>query len=112
MRLFFSLPTRHVLFCLFVALSVSTQSIAGSEPLPRLPPEPGGISWLTFSPDGKYLATKASDDKGEIKLWDLTNGKVVRTVVVRDPFITGFLFTPDGKELVCMGPRPLVAVVD
>ena len=61
------------------------------------------VSGLTFSFDGQYLASYNS--LGEILVWDINSGKVVKKVGEFKGFISSFnhqfiRFTPDGKNLV------------
>ncbi|MDZ8228113.1 MAG: WD40 repeat domain-containing protein, partial [Nostoc sp. ChiVER01] len=52
---------------------------------------------VSFSPDGKTLAS-GSDDK-TIKLWNLDTGKEIRTLTGHDNFVWSVSFSPDGKTL-------------
>jgi WD40 repeat protein len=53
---------------------------------------------LAFSPDGRYLATGARQDR-EVKIWDASTGKLRRTLKGHIDGITGFAFSPDSKRL-------------
>jgi WD40 repeat protein len=65
-------------------------------------------SCLTFSPDGKTLASRGYQS---IKLWDLTNGQV--SAALSDPrwastngeFVESVAFSPNGKKLVTLFAR-------
>ena len=56
----------------------------------------GMITAAAFQPDGKLLATGATD--GRIKLWNPGTGRLVLTLNGRGR-ITGLAFTPDGRRL-------------
>jgi WD40 repeat protein len=56
------------------------------------------IYGLSFSPDGKMLATSSYDKL--IKLWDVETGKEIRTLKDHIDAIYALAFTPDGKRLV------------
>ncbi len=55
------------------------------------------VFFVSFSPDGKTLAT-GSDDK-TIKLWNLESGKEVYTLEGHDHSVYSVSFSPDGKTL-------------
>jgi RNA polymerase sigma factor (sigma-70 family) len=52
---------------------------------------------IAFSPDGKLLASGASNDR--VHLWDATSGEVVRTLDVPNFGNPAVAFSPDGKML-------------
>jgi WD40 repeat protein len=55
------------------------------------------VNSISFSPDGKTLATGSSDKT--IKLWNLDTGKEIRTLQGHDSYINSVSFSPDGKTL-------------
>ena len=56
-----------------------------------------GVKSVTFSPDGKTLASGSSDQT--IKIWDLASGRELRTLVGPSSNVTSVAFSPDGKIL-------------
>ncbi|MCZ8026033.1 MAG: hypothetical protein O9332_11605, partial [Microcystis sp. LE19-10.1B] len=57
-----------------------------------------GVWSVSFSSDGKTLAT-GSEDK-TIKLWNVETGQEIRTLKGHDWFVNSVSFSPDGKTLV------------
>ena len=53
---------------------------------------------VTFSPDGKWIATGGWDQS--IRLWDRSTGKLVRTILGHRGFVRGLSFRPDSKQLI------------
>ncbi len=53
---------------------------------------------VTFSPDGKWIATGGWDQS--IRLWDRSTGKHVRTLLGHRGFVRGLAFRPDSKQLI------------
>jgi WD40 repeat protein len=56
---------------------------------------------MSFSPDGKTLATGSSDKT--IKLWKLETGKEIFTINGQKAFLHSINFSPDGKILASAG---------
>jgi WD40 repeat protein len=60
------------------------------------------VNAIAFSPDGKQLATGSGEPSrgGEIKLWDLATGQLVRDFPkVHSDAVLSLAFSPDGKLL-------------
>ena len=55
-----------------------------------------------LSSDGNILVT-ASMRGGNVSVWDVSNGQLLRTLAAHDVGISGVYFSPDGKWLVTMG---------
>src|SRR5207249_4443480 len=57
---------------------------------------------LTFSPDGKTLATGERDSSGGLRLWDIHSGRERWQTDSGDYRVTflGAAFTPDGREVI------------
>src|SRR5262249_28664330 len=57
---------------------------------------------LTFSLDGKRLATSGgSDQGGEVKMWDAQTGQELTTFKGHTGAVDSVVFSPDGKRLAC-----------
>lgn len=62
---------------------------------------------IVISPDGKMIAS--GDDRGNLKLWDLSTGNLVKTIVASTSAewdgnrIQAVVFSPDGKFIACSG---------
>jgi WD40 repeat protein len=57
----------------------------------------GSILSLAFNPDGTLLAT--SDPKGEIRLWQVSDGKQLMTYKGHTSWVRSVTFSPDGQTL-------------
>ena len=63
---------------------------------------------LSFSPDGKLVATAAR----EVKLWDVATGTEIATIQARNGQVTDLKFSPDGKTLATAGDDRYVRLWD
>jgi len=65
-------------------------------PLPHTPADyTGWVSSVSVTPDGRF-AISASGDK-TLKVWDIKNGEVIRTLEGHTSWITSVSVTPDGR---------------
>lgn len=70
----------------------------------------GGISDVSFSPDGKLLAT--SDTAGEVHLWQIANGQGVLAFQADLAWTWTVIFSPDGQLLATAGDDYVVRLWD
>jgi eukaryotic-like serine/threonine-protein kinase len=77
-------------------------------------PSPEGqsptVTRVVYSPDGRFLATACRD--GLVRLWDATNGDLVRILGRHEAGALGLVFHPDGSRLASSGLEGLVKVWD
>jgi serine/threonine protein kinase len=70
----------------------------------------GTVRSVTFSPDGKMIAS-GSDDK-TVKIWDAATGTILRSLRGHSGTVTSVFFSPDGKTLISSGKDKTVRVWD
>ncbi|MBN2309481.1 MAG: caspase family protein, partial [Candidatus Hydrogenedentes bacterium] len=61
----------------------------------------GAISALAMSPDGRYIATGGVE--GAIKVWEVSTGRLFRTLVGHHGMVRVLAFTADGASLFSSG---------
>jgi WD40 repeat protein len=73
------------------------------------------VNAVAFSPDGKQVATGSGEPSrgGELKLWDVTNGQLVRDFSkVHSDAVLSLEFSPDGKLLASGAADKMARVCD
>jgi WD40 repeat protein/uncharacterized caspase-like protein len=104
-------PRLKLTSCILLLLLTSAAAYAQKPELVEQTGHTNTVTSVAFSPDGKLLA--AADLENTVKLWDVSSGKVTRTLVKRagviepDGSINSLAFSPDGKTLVSAGYRSI-----
>jgi WD40 repeat protein len=65
---------------------------------------------VAFSPDGKRLASAGKDKS--VKVWDVTTGKLIRTMPGHTGEVWSVVFSPDGKQLATASENGEVKIWD
>jgi WD40 repeat protein len=68
--------------------------------------DPGALTCVAFSADGRTLATGGEQDQG-VKLWDVATGEEVRTLRGHSAGVSAVAFSPDGGRLVTAGDHEM-----
>lgn len=55
------------------------------------------VTFVSYSPDGKYIASGSWDKT--IKIWDAESGKCVKTLEGHTKGVRSIAFSPDGKHI-------------
>ncbi|MGB8686247.1 MAG: CHAT domain-containing protein, partial [Microcoleus sp.] len=78
-------------------LGTLQQVVSGVRERNRLEAHSISVSSVSFSTDGKTLASGSYDKT--IKLWDVTTGKAIRTLLGHSDVVSSVSFSTDGKTL-------------
>ena len=58
------------------------------------------VDSITFSPDGNIILGTSSDKGFALKIWNITNGSEIRSLVGHTNTVWSITYSPDGKQLV------------
>jgi WD40 repeat protein len=75
--------------------SVRIWNLAGASEKRVLEGHTGGVAYVSFSPDGKLLASASHDHK--IRIWDPVTGTLIKTLAEFSSPVQTLSFTPDGR---------------
>jgi serine/threonine protein kinase/WD40 repeat protein len=70
------------------------------------------ITALSFSPDGKMLASAGGFDESAIRLWDVAAGKEIGRLEGHQSWVGSLVFWPDGKKLASCSADQTIRIWD
>jgi WD40 repeat protein len=71
----------------------------------------GAVTSVTYSPDGRHIASKSDDNT--IKIWDAQNGKEIRTFTLHRYRITSSAsYSPDSRHIVAGAEDGIITIWD
>jgi tetratricopeptide (TPR) repeat protein len=85
----------------FATSAVELLDVATGRLLQTLVGHTADVVWITFSPDGRRIATASYDQT--VKIWDTATGREVFTLRGHSAGVLALAFSPDGHRLVSGG---------
>lgn len=66
-----------------------------------------GVSFIDYSPDGKYIVTASSSNEDRVaKVWEIASGKIVFNLKGHETRIQKLAYSPDGKYILTLAGFP------
>jgi serine/threonine protein kinase/WD40 repeat protein len=85
--------------------TVHVHSAEDGRALARLGGARGPADYLSFSPDGRYLAARYTQDAKPLLVWDWRSGRLVLELPHPGAQLPAFAFRPDGQAIAVGGSR-------
>jgi WD40 repeat protein/tRNA A-37 threonylcarbamoyl transferase component Bud32 len=82
---------------------IAIHDVASGKQLAKWQGHAGDIACMTFSPDGRWLATGAEDNT--IHLWNASDGRLLRRFQGDNQIYSDLAFDPSGKVLAACGDQ-------
>ncbi len=92
------------------ALESASRKASGTEPYLILRGHVGTVRSVSFSPDGKLIAS-GSEDK-TVKIWDVATGTILRSIRGHGNSVTSVFFSPDSKFVISSSKDKTVRIWD
>lgn len=97
-------PIRNSIFIfLFMMMSAEAQKPKLMRPVGHT----DGVSFIDYSPDGKYIVTASSSNQDRVaKVWEIASGKIVFNLKGHEIKIRKLEYSPDGKYILTLAGFP------
>lgn len=66
-----------------------------------------GVSFIDYSPDGKYIVTASSSNEDRVaKVWEIASGKIIFNLKGHEIKVQKLAYSPDGKYILTLAGFP------